>query len=157
MRDAIESIFREISADEPDEIDLDNILALARHYFSMDLQIALRIKAFQETYAEKVLDNALQAAIRPSWFEFTIVLLEVERMSNALLRPLTEGGASVEEPNFNFQSLHDLGGNRGVLESLIAALNEGARLSKAMGESVRALEPSFEAARDNLLEIIGRP
>jgi type II secretory pathway component PulF len=75
---------------------------------------------------------------------------------SALLRPLTEGGASLEEGNVNFQALHNLGGNREVLMDLVAALNEGARLSKAMGESVHVLDPSFEAARDNLLEIIGR-
>jgi hypothetical protein len=153
-REAVEVILKEISADEPDEIDLDNILLSARHYFSMDLHIAPRIKAFREMYAEKVLDDALRAAIRPNWFEFNLVLLEVERMSAALLRPLTEGGASVEEPNFNFQPLHDLGGKREVLVDLIAALNEGARLSKAMGESVHVLDPSFEAARDSLLEVI---
>ncbi|MFD0460585.1 hypothetical protein ACFQY9_00360 [Microvirga aerilata] len=154
MRDAVETILKEFSADESDGIDFDNMLVSARHYFSMDLQIAPRIKAFQETYAEKVLDNALRAAIRPNWFEFTIVLLEVERISNALLRPLAEGRASVEEPGFNFQPLRDVIDNREVLESLVAALNEGARLSKAMGESVNALDPSFEAARDNLLEVI---
>jgi len=156
MRDGVETILRVISGDDPDGIDLDNILASARHYFSMDLQTAPRIKAFQETYAEKVLDNALRAAIRPNWFEFTIVLLEVERISNALLRPLAEGRASVEEPGFDFQPLRDVIGNREALESLVAALKEGARLSKAMGESVNAVEPSFEAARDSLLEIIGR-
>ncbi|MGO4388424.1 hypothetical protein AB4Y85_12890 [Microvirga sp. 2YAF29] len=156
MREAVEAILGEISADDPDEINLDNILISARHYFSMDLRLAPHIKAFQDTYAEKILDNALRAAIRPNWFEFNIVLLEAERMSGALLRPLTGGGASTQEPNFNFQPLYDLGGNREVLMDLVAALNEGAKLSKAMGESIHALEPSFEAARDNLLQTIGR-
>jgi hypothetical protein len=106
MASAVEAVSEAVS----DEVDLDFILTSARHYFSMDLQLAPHTEAFQETYAERVLDNALRAAIRLNLFGFNIVLLEVERMS-ALLRPLTEGGASLEEGNVNFQALHDLGGN----------------------------------------------
>jgi hypothetical protein len=41
------------------------------------------------------------------------------------------------------------------LVDLVATLNEGARLT-AMADSLNVLSPGFEAARDSLLEIIGR-
>ncbi|QFU15218.1 hypothetical protein [Microvirga thermotolerans] len=152
MRDAVEAILEELSLEEP---DLDRILIAVRHYSSMGLQIAPHIKAFQDTFAEKVLDNALNAAIRPNWFEFNVVLLEMEERSTQV-RALAEDTGSVEEGDINFDAFHELVADRENLEGLIAALNEGMRLSKTMADSISVLKPSFEAARDSLLDVIGR-
>jgi uncharacterized membrane protein len=152
MREAVGAIMEELSSDDP---DLDHVLVSARHYSSMDLQMVPHIKTFQNTWSERVLDNALRAAILPSWFESAIVLLEVERLSTHL-RALAEGGTSLEDGKIDYKILHDLVMHRETLADLVAALTEAARLSRAMSDSVTVLRPSFEAARDSLLDVVGR-
>lgn len=150
MRDGIDVILEEMTSNDP---TLERIVDAAKQYSLMERSISPVIESFQKSFSETVLDSALEAAVRPGWFDLNVSLLEVEP-----LRSLTESVTEInshKEEQINYKRLHDLLANPALLAKARTALHHGVQTSRNMSKNASVLIPSFKAARDSLHRTIG--